>query len=280
VYLARMSSRLTLQARLPDRVAPQLATVVTAPPVGRQWVYEVKFDGYRILARCDHGLVRLLTRNGNDWTAKMPRLAREVGSIPVESAWFDGEIVVLGEDGLPDFNALQNAFDKRQIPQLTYFIFDALFVDGVDLRGEAFRTRRKVLEGIMAQHAPFHVRLSRTFMADGPSVLASACKMGLEGIVAKRLDSPYTGRRNGSWLKIKCQRQQAFVVGGFVLREGSAREVGSLLLGVYDEEGRLRYAGSVGTGWDSARGGALLTALSEFEADQRPFDPAFPPTKG
>ncbi len=102
-----MSARLQHKASLPDRLTPQLATLVSAPPSAGQWTYEIKFDGYRILARCERGSVRLLTRNGNDWTAKMPRLAQEMASIPVESAWFDGEIVVLREDGLPDFNALQ-----------------------------------------------------------------------------------------------------------------------------------------------------------------------------
>ena len=105
-------------------------------------------------------------------------------------AWFDGEIVVLREDGMPDFNALQNAFDKRQISQLTYFLFDALFVDGVDLRGEALRTRRKVLEGIMAQHAQYNGRLSQTFTADGASVLASACKMGLHAYGTRAASAP------------------------------------------------------------------------------------------
>ena len=222
-----MPSRSKPTASLPERVTPQLATLVPAPPTAGGWAYEIKFDGYRILARCERGEVRLLTRNGHDWTAKMPGLAREVATLPVEFAWLDGEIVVLREDGLPDFNALQNAFDQRQMPELIYFLFDALFVDGVDLRGKPLRTRREVLEGIMARHEQNHVRISQTFNADGASVLASACKMGLEGIIAKRLNSTYKGNRDDSWLKIKCQRRQTFVVGGFAVRIGSAKEVGS-----------------------------------------------------
>jgi len=115
-------------------------------------------------------------------------------------AWFDGEIVVLREDGMPDFNALQNAFDKRQISQLTYFLFDALFVDGVDLRGEALRTRRKVLEGIMAQHAQYNGRLSQTFTADGASVLVSACKMGLHAYGTRAASAPDGTRLPGALL--------------------------------------------------------------------------------
>src|SRR5262249_48752729 len=159
----------------------------------------------RILARLDHGKVRLFTRNGNDWTDKMPSLARELAALAVETSWLDGEVVVLQESGLPDFNALQNAFDKRQgSDAMTYFVFDALYLNGKDLRASDLRTRRQVLENILSGHDAHRVRLSQTFDADGQSVLQSACKMGLEGIIAKRLDAPYKGVRDDTWLKIKC----------------------------------------------------------------------------
>ena len=175
---------------LPVSVAPQLATLVGAPPTLGDWTYEIKLDGYRILARCDHGSVRMFTRNGNDWTEKMPSLARELAAIPVETAWFDGEIVVQQGNGLPDFNALQNAFDAKQgSDAMSYFLFDVLYLDGRDLRSSDFRTRRSVLESVLSRHQQDRVRLSATFDADGASVLQSACKMGLEGIIAKRLDS-------------------------------------------------------------------------------------------
>ena len=134
---------------------------------------------------------------------------------------------------------------------MSYFVFDLLYVDGRDVRSADLRTRRAALEALLARHEQENVRLSQTFDADGASVLQSACKMGLEGIIAKRLDSTYKGGRDESWLKVKCQRRQEFVIGGFAPRAGSGREIGSLLLGVYDDDGRLRYAGSVGTGWDS-----------------------------
>jgi len=137
-----------------------------------------------------------------------------------------------------------------------------------------------MLETVLASHQQDRVRLSATFNADGASVLQSACEMGLEGIIAKRLDAPYKGTRDESWLKIKCQRRQEFVIGGFVTRTGSGREIGSLLLGVYDDEGRLRYAGSVGTGWDGTRAAAMLRQLEKIETDVMPFDPDFPPKKG
>jgi bifunctional non-homologous end joining protein LigD len=264
---------------LPDSIAPQLATLVTAPPTSAGWAYEIKLDGYRILARIEDGDVRLITRNGNDWTAKMPRLVRELRTFPVKSAWLDGEVVVMGDNGIPDFNALQNAFDGKSTDSLTYFVFDLLFLDSKDLRPLELRQRRALL---LASFAAYEgdVRVSQTFDADGASVLESARKMGLEGIIAKRLDSPYRGTRTDTWRKIKTQRRQEFVVGGFATRVGSGREIGSLMLGVYDDEKRLRYAGSVGTGWKSAQAVALLAELAPLETGAMPFHTKYPPTKG
>ena len=221
-----------------------------------------------------------VTRNGNDWTAKMESLAREVSMLPVKSAWFDGEVVVLGDDGLPKFNALQNAFDSAGTEDITYFMFDVLYLNGKDLRGLEFRERRAVLEQLFADYDQGRVRLSQTFDADGASVLQSAYKMGLEGVIAKRLNAPYRGARTDAWQKVKCQLRQEFVIGGFTARTGSGREIGSLLLGVYDEDGKLRSAGSVGTGWDSAIASTILAQLEKLEIPASPFDPDYAPTKG
>lgn len=145
----------------PERISPQLATLVSAPPVGKGWVYEVKFDGYRILACCKGGGVRLFTRNQNDWTAKMESLAAAVAELPVESAWLDGEAVVLNADGVPDFNALQNAFDKIGTENIVYFVFDLLYLNGKDLRSLEFTARRSQLEALFADHDEGRVRLSK-----------------------------------------------------------------------------------------------------------------------
>jgi bifunctional non-homologous end joining protein LigD len=185
----------------------------------------------------------------------MASLAGEVATLPVETAWLDGEVVVLGRGGIPDFNALQNAFDKRgtEVNHVLHFrravpewqrISAALSSD----------SGASCLEALFAAHDQGRVRLAQTFAADGPSVLQSACKMGLEGVIAKKLNAPYRSARSDAWLKVKCELRQEFVIGGFVTRTGSPREIGSLLLGVYDDEGRLRSVGSVGTGWDSASG--------------------------
>jgi len=195
---------------MPDRVSPQLATLVRTPPAGIGWAYEIKFDGYRILACCERGEARLFTRSGNDWTAKMASLARQVSLLPADTAWLDGEVAVLGDDGLPKFNALQNAFDRVGTEHITYFIFDVLYLNGKDLRGVEFQERRAVLEQLFAHYDQGRVRFSQTFDADGASVLQSACKMGLEGVIAKRLNAPYRSTRTDSWLKVKCQLRQEF----------------------------------------------------------------------
>jgi len=176
---------------------------------------------------------------------------------------------------------VQNAFDSRGTESLTYFVFDLLYLNSRDLRGVAFRERRAALEELFDEHDSERLRLAQSFDADGRSVLQSACKMGLEGVIAKRLDAPYrSGARADSWLKIKCQLRQEFVVGGFVARTGTTREIGSLLLGVYDDEGRLRSVGSVGTGWNSRTAAALLSTLESLEVTASALDPRFAPTKG
>lgn len=267
-------------ATLPAEIAPQLATLVDAPPRGPGWLYEIKFDGYRILARIERGRVRLFTRNANDWTARMASLAAEIARLPIKSGWLDGEVVVLDSKGVPDFNALQNAFDQDGTERITIFVFDALFVDGKDLRGEPLTARREALEAAFAGFESDRVRLSQVFDADGQSMLNSACRMGLEGVIAKKAAAPYRGTRTDTWLKVKCQRRQEFVIAGFVPRAGSTNQIGSLLLGVYDDDGRLRYAGSVGTGWDAMLARAMFRQLEKIETPKMPFDPEFPPKKG
>jgi bifunctional non-homologous end joining protein LigD len=268
------------KAALPAKLSPQLATLAAAPPRAGAWVYEIKFDGYRILARLEGGRVRLFTRNGHDWTAKMQSLAAEVGKLGIQNAWLDGEAVVMGANGLPSFNALQNAFDHGGTEGIILYAFDVPFLDGKDLRSVPLGTRRAILQACMAASASDRVRFSDAFGADGVSVLQSACKMGLEGVIAKRLDSRYELRRSETWLKLKCHRRQEFVVGGFTDRAGGRKEVGSLLLGVYDHEGRLRSAGSVGTGWSAADGAALMKRLARLETKTSPFDAQHAPSKG
>lgn len=262
------------RSALPAKLAPQLATLAGSLPPG-EWIFEIKFDGYRIMARFENGHVRLLTRGGHDWSDKMPALVRELEALGLESGFLDGEIVVMGANGLPDFNALQNAFDKgRGAERIAYFVFDVPFLGGYDLRQVPLRDRRAVLRGLMANHKGEHVRFSEDFEADAASILTSACRMNLEGVMAKRADAPYSSQRSESWLKLKCKLRQEFVVCGYTQRSDGAAQVGSLLLGVHAEGGKLLPAGSVGTGWDSLEAADLLKQLEPLRRDKPPFDSA------
>ena len=265
---------------LPASLSPQLATLATELPRDGEWTYEIKFDGYRILARIEAGQVRLFTRNGHDWTDRMVSLAHQIEELDIDSGWLDGEAVVMGGDGLPNFNALQNAFDKTGTESILYFAFDVPFLDGKDLRSLSLKQRRTLLQQRLRASDLERVRFSEAFGGDGASILKSACGMGLEGVMAKRLDAPYELRRSTSWLKLKCNRRQEFVIGGFTDRSDGGREVGSLLLGVYDENGSLRSAGSVGTGWDAKTSSALWKQLVKLVVSKSPFDARYAPTKG
>jgi len=260
------------KAKLPSTLAPQLATLAKGMPSGNAWSYEVKFDGYRILARVDGGDIRLYTRNGNDWTSKLKPLVASIGKLGLSSAWLDGEIVVLNDDGTPNFNQLQNAFDTRRTGGIDYFLFDLPYLDGWDLRRAPLSARRALLAHLLANNDVEHIRFSADFTADPASVLRSACAMKLEGIIAKRADAPYVSQRTETWLKLKCGERQEFVIAGFTDRANTKGEVGSLLLAVHDESGALRHAGNVGTGWSAATGAALHERLSKIEVAQSPFE--------
>ncbi len=274
---ATAASAGAVEAPLPQTLSPQLATLSSEPPASGQWLYELKFDGYRLMARIDRGRARLFTRGGHDWTAKMPTLVNELEALKLGSAWLDGEIVVFGADGTPSFNALQNAFDRSRTQAIVYFVFDLPYLDGHDLRALPLWARRERLQQLLQAGGSAQVRLSTAFDADAADLLESACGMHLEGLIAKRADAPYESQRSTSWLKLKCQRRQEFVIGGFTERSDGSAQVGSLLLGVHDEHGALVPVGSVGTGWDSATSQALRRKLARLQSDVSPFDPNSPP---
>lgn len=258
-------------APLPARFSPQLATLVErAPHDSEDWVYELKFDGYRILARLEDGRATLYTRNGHDWTARMPQLARALESLRVKDAWFDGEIVVLADDGNPSFQLLQNAFDQERAERILFYVFDLPYVTGRDLRSAPLSVRRQVLETVL-HDAEDPVRFSASFDKPAADLVASACRMGLEGIIGKRRDAPYVSRRSDSWIKLKCARRQEFVIVGYTEPQGSRVGLGSLLLAVHDDKGELRYAGNVGTGFDDALLAELTRKLDKLRRDDSPL---------
>ncbi|HEX3062836.1 MAG TPA: DNA ligase D [Usitatibacter sp.] len=259
------------RAKLPLSLAPQLATLVDTPPKGPGWVYEVKFDGYRLLARIDGNDVRLFTRNGNNWTSRMKALHDEIARLGLDGAWLDGEIVVLDAHGNPSFQLLQNAFDASKTRDIVYFVFDAPFLGGRDLRRLPLSERRAILAKAFESIEPGNVRFSQGFDADGASLLASACARGLEGIIGKRADAAYVSSRSASWIKLKCTKRQEFVIVGFTDPKGSRSGFGSLLLGLHDRDGTLRYVGNVGTGFDNRLLDSLQAKLAALETSAMPL---------
>ena len=259
-------------APLPDKLEPQLATLVGAPPAG-DWIVETKLDGYRLTTRIDGARAKLVTRGGHDWTAKLKTLAAAIEALGIDSAWLDGEIVVIGARGVPDFNALQNAIDNAKSDAIEYFVFDLPFHGGRDLRRVPLRARRELLASLLATNDGGRVRLSQAFAATPAQMLEAARQMQLEGIIVKRPDAPYVSQRSDTWLKIKCTLRQEFVVCGFSERSGARGEVGSLFLGTY-EHGVLVYAGNVGTGWDARTGRELHARLAAIETETPTLDAA------
>ncbi|GAB3458599.1 DNA ligase D [Massilia terrae] len=263
-----------LKADLPDELAPELATLVDRPPSSpADWVFEVKFDGYRMLARVEGKSVRLITRNGNDWTSKLLPLQKELVRMKLADGWFDGEIVVNDEQGRPNFGMLQLAFDGSNTAPIQYFIFDAPYLKGYDLRNVRLEERRALVEAELAGRESASVKFSAEFGDDPVQLLDAACKFGLEGVIGKRRDSRYVTRRSPDWIKLKCQQRQEFVIGGYTDPQGSRLGIGSLLLGYHDKDGVLQYAGNVGSGFDSATLLDLLKKLQAIETDESPFPP-------
>ncbi|MGF6283459.1 DNA ligase D [Pseudomonas silensiensis] len=238
------------KAKLPELLKPELATLVEKAP-GGEWSYEIKFDGYRIMARIDHDEVKLFTRNGHDWTHKLPRQAEALAALGFESAWLDGEMVVADEQGVPDFQALQNAFDSGRSGNILYYLFDMPYLNGVDLREVPVEERRVALSTVLNPNKDPLLRFSDAFSEEPEALLNSACQMQMEGLIGKRLGSPYVSRRSSDWIKLKCKHRQEFVVVGFTDPKGSRNAFGALLLGLHDRDsGELRYAGKVGTGFN------------------------------
>ncbi|MBI3728842.1 MAG: DNA ligase D [Burkholderiales bacterium] len=262
-------------ASLPPGLKPQLATLVTsAPSNSLDWLFEIKFDGYRLLSRVENGEIQLFTRNQNDWTKKLPRLHKELLKLDLPDGWYDGEIVVLSDEGKPDFGALQQAFDEDNTRDITYFVFDLPYCAGYDLRQVPLWERRQVLERIMKRQVSELVRFSSIFDHTPDQIVAAACQMGLEGVIGKLRSSVYVSRRSDDWIKLKCAQRQEFVIGGFTEPQGSRTGLGSLLLGVYEKDGKaskLRYAGNVGTGFNDKSLKSLRKQLDGLLTDDRPF---------
>ncbi|WP_395607559.1 DNA ligase D [Pseudomonas sp. B22129] len=255
---------------LPEQLTPQLATLVDQAPDG-DWQYEIKFDGYRMLARIKAGEVRLFTRNGHDWTERLPRQVKALQALKLKDSWLDGEVVSLNGDGLPDFQALQNAFDIGRSLDIVYYLFDAPFLDGQDQRKAPVQERRAALKSALSGSRSRLLRFSEAFVANPRDIVESACDLALEGVIGKRVGSPYASTRNADWIKLKCRLRQEFVIVGYTRPKGSRSGFGALLLAVNDDTG-LVYAGRVGTGFDQTSLETLHARLQPLARKTSPLE--------
>ena len=264
-----------VKANLPTKLSPQLATLADSPPKHGTWLYELKFDGYRPMARLDNASVHCFTRNGHDWTNKLPQLAQSLAALGMAGTWLDGEIVVLNHQGIPDFQLLQKAFETpsrgNAIAAITYYVFDMPFFQGHDLRGVALDHRRTLLESQLDKHKSSNIRFSTAFDASSKDLMLSACKLGLEGLIGKRADSPYESRRSPNWIKLKCGKRQAFLICGYTDPKGARTGLGALLLGHHDASGELQYAGNVGSGFNEKTLAELTRVLEKHSIPASPF---------
>jgi bifunctional non-homologous end joining protein LigD len=266
---------------------PQLATLVKQPPGGDGWLHEIKYDGYRMGCAISRDGVRLTSRNGLDYTAALPEIVAEAKTLPVTSALLDGEVVVLMEDGRASFQALQQAMGEGKTAKaglkarshvragLAYLVFDLLEVDGHSLLALPLEQRKARLHALVAHGTGRRIRYADHVVGHGEAFFEQASKLGVEGIVSKRRDGVYQPGRRSGWLKIKCLREQPFVVGGYTDQEGMVGGLGALLVGHY-EDGRLTFAGRVGTGFTQKISQGLLERLRPLGRKASPFDP--PPT--
>ena len=251
----RKKASRTAHTRLPDFVPPSLATLRDAPPRGKDWLHEIKYDGYRIEARLDHGKVRLLTRNEQDWTHRFKPIAAAVAALPAETALLDGELVVENDKGASNFSLLQIDLKAGRGDRLTYYAFDLLFLDGRDLTAEPLIARKAALERLLKDAGKNgRIRYAQHLEEDGATVFKHARDMQLEGIVSKRKDAPYRSGRTDNFVKTKTHDEQEFIVAGFSPATALPHAVGALTVAVR-EDGELRYAGRIGTGYtrDTAR---------------------------
>jgi bifunctional non-homologous end joining protein LigD len=257
------------EPKIPRQIDVQLPTLVAIAPAGDDWLHEIKFDGYRLLCRIDGSDVRFETRNELDWTHKLPKLVETAAKLKLRQTVIDGEVISLDDQGISDFQLLQNAFRDQRANELVYAAFDLLFLKGEDLRDLPLEERKhKLSELIPADRGA--IRYTEHLIGKGPEFLEQACQQGLEGIVSKRRDALYVGGRSTDWLKIKCQQNAEFVIGGFTEPTGSRHGFGALLLGYFDKKD-LIYAGRVGTGFNDQMLSSLSTKLTSLEQAKSPF---------
>ncbi len=267
-YAAPAKAKGKKAASMPDFVAPELCTPVDRPPDGEGWCHEIKFDGYRVQLRVEDGEARLRTRKGLDWTDKFGGIAKEASALP--DVLIDGEIVALDHKGGPDFSTLQAALSDGDTDNLIFYAFDLLFADGEDLRSLPLRERKARLKQLLearAKRKAGSIRYVEHFEAGSDAIMDSARQLSLEGIVSKKLASPYRSGRSENWTKAKCRAGQEVVLGGWKTTNGKFR---SLMAGVYRGD-HLAFVGMVGTGFGQDTVRRIMPALKAKASDKSPF---------
>ena len=246
------------------------ALLVDSPPSG-DWIYEIKFDGFRAIAFRDAHGTRLLSRNNKDFAQKFPEIVEAISALAADDVILDGEIVALDDQGRSSFQLLQAHDLGTDRPPLFFYVFDLLQLNGKKLQSLPLTKRKAVLEKLLSKDAPAALRYSASLGNDPDTLLAQAKKLGLEGLIGKRPDSPYEpGKRSGAWIKLKLHREQEFVIGGYTPPGGSRTHFGALLVGVYEGK-QLKFAGKVGTGFNAKLLRSLHAEFQKISSDTCPF---------
>lgn len=250
---------------------PQLATLTDKIPSGKRWIFEEKFDGYRILAAKSGKKISLVSRSGIDWASRFPNIVRLLKKIEAKNFILDGEIVVGDDKNRSSFSALQSSLKQKSTDGFRYFVFDLIYLENFDLRRLPLLARKKLLENFWQLDKKSAVELTPFMTEDGKKFYQMMCREKSEGVIAKDITSAYLPVRSRSWYKIKCEQRDEFVIGGFTNPEGSRKNFGSLLVGFYDEKKKLVYSGKVGSGFDSLDLKTVYAQLKNLETSKNPF---------
>ena len=257
-----------VKSKLPATFQPQLATLVDSKTVlDKNWIYEIKFDGYRILVRVEGKKIQLFSRNWIEWTDQLKGLVTILKKMDLPSGFYDGELVVNDDKGIPSFGLLQKAFEESATQKAIMYLFDMPFYNGMDLRKVPLVMRKMVLGNLLSQATSSRIKFSEHYETSGKNLLDSACKLKLEGIIAKQSQSAYSSGRSSNWLKLKCTNNQEFIVVGYTKPLAGRKHFGALMLGVYDD-GKLIHVGNVGSGFTGKELLKLKEQLDTLQVDK------------
>ena len=275
--VTRKKKSLAGSDKWPGFIPPELPRLVTSVPEGSQWIHEMKYDGYRMQAQVKNGIVNFYTRSGLDWASSFPYIMNALANLNIHNAILDGEVVAMDDKGRTNFQQLQNSLKAKSDKHLRYYIFDLLYLDGEDLRNRPLLERKELLRDVL-KGAEKLLQYSEHLTEDGKGFFELSCEHQLEGVISKQADSTYHSGRNDLWVKTKCGSRQEFVIGGWTEPQGGRIGIGALLLGIY-EDGKLRYSGKVGTGFNTKTLQTIAKELSPLEVEHSPFKIQSPRSK-